>query len=106
MMSIRLPFGRPWYVGGNRETSWSQRVAGLSMVISRWFSEDAATFTDCISNLYSFQAVPATGTDALASTWPERSATSATLSGSEPSELVLANNEPVYRAFGRTTIPQ
>src|SRR4051794_21807868 len=100
MMSIRLPLDRPLYVGGKRETSCSQRVAGLSIVISRWFSEDVVTFPDCISNLYSFQAVPATGTDALASTCPEMSATSATLSGSEPSEPVLANREPVYRAFG------
>src|SRR4051794_16527621 len=106
MMSMRLPFVRPLYVGGNKETSCSQSVPVLSVVISRWFSEDAAALPDCISNLYSFHAVPATGTDALASTCPETSATSATLRGREPSEPVLANNEPLYRELGRTAMPQ
>src|ERR1700687_1858107 len=73
---------------------------------SRWFSEDAAAFPDCISNLYSFQPPPATGTDVLARTCPDWSATSATRTGSDPSESHLAKNDPAYRMFGRTAIPQ
>ena len=65
------------------------------MVISRWFSEDAAAFPDCISNLYCFHAVPLTETDALASTCPDWSATSAIVTGSAPSESLLAKNDPV-----------
>ena len=76
------------------------------MVSSRWFSEDAAAFPDCISNLYSFQPLPVTETDALARTCPDWSATSAIRTGSGPSESLLAKNDPVYRAFGRTAIPQ
>src|SRR4051794_21469089 len=106
MMSIRLPFGRPLYVGGKRETNCSHNVAGLSIVSSKWFSADAAALPDCISNLYSFHAVPFTVTDALARTWPERSATSATLTGSAPSEPLFAWNDPVYLELGRTAIPQ
>src|ERR1022692_1272909 len=103
-MSMWFPLDRLLYVGGKTETNWSHRVAGLSIVNSRWFSEDAAAFPDCISNLYSFQPFPVTGTEALARTCPDWSVTSAILTGSGPSESLLANNEPVYRVFDRTAI--
>ena len=59
------------------------------MVSSRWFSEDAAALPDCISNLYSFQPLPVTGTDALARTWPDWSATSAIRTGSVTPGIAL-----------------
>src|ERR1039457_3899600 len=106
IMSMRLPLDRLLYVGGKTETNWSHRVAGLSIVSSRWFSSDAAAFPDCISTLSSFQPLPATETDALARTKPDWSATSATRTGSGLAESLLAKNEPVYRLFGLTAIPQ
>ena len=50
-------------------------------------------------------AVPVTETEAVARVCPDWSATSATLTGSARSELLLAS-DPVYFVFGRTAIPQ
>jgi hypothetical protein len=41
--SIRLPFGRLWYVGGNKETWLSQIVPGLLAVMTDRVSSVAAT---------------------------------------------------------------
>ena len=66
MMSLRLPLGRLFHVGGKSETILNQTVPALPVEMTRRFSADGVALPVAKATSYFFQFPVIRGTRALA----------------------------------------